>query len=357
MPSKPSFPQPSPLLLPLSAPTMDSHSDDVQTPTPDNSGSKRKRRSVDEGSTTDEEGDVSKTLYECRFCNMRFAKSQALGGHMNRHRQEREKEQYQHAQQLVSSMAQQQQMPRTWTSMAAELNPLSAGVALARLSTQLTANPRPDGSRSQIPPQISFNSTPPPINMSSSSSIPSSMSSSYFFPSSSSSNNLHHLQWNVDEFNTTIPRSGSQEGLNVMDFSLQGTSLRDDFLSDVLQSRQDGGSFMGSQFSNMPPLMSRGLSSVETGSFYSGGEESVQEKSGTAGLQFDNNHSSLQQSSIRMNGMLQHSTCSSSPLHSSLMNSDIHHDAKSLANSFARVRTSAPGHTFLMQCNDTVEFN
>lgn len=68
-----------------------------------------------------------------------------------------------------------------------------------------------------------------------------------------------------------------------MDFSLQGTSLRDDFLSDVLQSRQDGGSFMGSQFSNMPPLMSRGLSSVETGSFYSGGEESVQEKSGTAG--------------------------------------------------------------------------
>lgn len=142
-----------------------------------------------------------------------------------------------------------------------------------------------------------------------------------------------------------------------MDFSLQGTSLRDDFLSDVLQSRQDGGSFMGSQFSNMPPLMSRGLSSVETGSFYSGGEESVQEKSGTAGLQFDNNHSSLQQSSIRMNGMLQHSTCSSSPLHSSLMNSDIHHDAKSLANSFARVRTSAPGHTFLMQCNDTVEFN
>ncbi|KAG9153748.1 hypothetical protein Leryth_005867, partial [Lithospermum erythrorhizon] len=61
----------------------------------DDNGVDRKKKS--EG----KDNDYIKKVYECRFCSLKFTKSQALGGHMNRHRQERETESLNHARMLV----------------------------------------------------------------------------------------------------------------------------------------------------------------------------------------------------------------------------------------------------------------
>ncbi|KAH7403930.1 hypothetical protein KP509_15G001200 [Ceratopteris richardii] len=89
--------------------------------------------------------------YECRFCPMKFAKSQALGGHMNRHRQEREREQLMNARQLLM----QQEFSSTLMMSGQNAQSSLSKLGQSHLQRPTNENPMKDGLRlSSGPPMM-----------------------------------------------------------------------------------------------------------------------------------------------------------------------------------------------------------
>ncbi|GAQ80773.1 hypothetical protein KFL_000620070 [Klebsormidium nitens] len=90
--------------------------------------------------------DGHQTVYECRFCGKRFLVSQALGGHMNRHRAERENEkakvQAKAAREAAAFYESQQQTPKLHgTSIRSPSTPLNLTETSYGIPLSVTSNP------------------------------------------------------------------------------------------------------------------------------------------------------------------------------------------------------------------------
>ncbi|GLJ43031.1 hypothetical protein SUGI_0893040 [Cryptomeria japonica] len=72
----------------------------------------------------------SPTIFTCRFCDRKFSKSQALGDHMNGHRQDRDNENLEKAKELLEQKGGNSSWmmnPYMTYSVEAEWNALIAG--------------------------------------------------------------------------------------------------------------------------------------------------------------------------------------------------------------------------------------